>query len=167
VRHAVAGESAALAALAERTFREAWSAHNATSDMDAYCHANFSVAASAADRADPARTFLVAEIGGKPVGYLRSVIGVAPACVPGLSPIEISRIYVSRRWHGLGVGPALMSACLGTAAAAGHDVAWLAVWQRAPQPQAFYRKWGFEIVGTTRFELGADLQDDFVMMRRL
>ena len=81
------------------------------------------------------------------------------------SPLEVSRIYVLRRWHGRGVGPALMAECLRRASANGHDVAWLAVWQRAPQPLAFYRKWGFKIVGTATFQLGADVQDDYVMAR--
>ena len=167
VREAGLDDAAPLARLGERSFREAWAAYNTPADMDAYCAAHFTLRATRADLERPGAGFLVAECGGEPAGYLRWTTGPAPACVPARSPLEISRLYALRRWHGRGVGPALMAGCLRRAAAAGHDVAWLAVWQRAPQPLAFYRKWGFVVVGTATFPLGADRQDDFVMARGL
>lgn len=165
VREAGVGDAAPLARLGERSFREAWQGYNTPADMDAYCAAHFTLHATLADLERPGAGFLVAECGGQPAGYLRWATGSAPACVPARSPLEIQRIYALRRWHGRGIGPALMAECLRRAATAGHDVAWLAVWQRAPQPLAFYRKWGFVVVGTATFQLGEDRQDDFVMAR--
>lgn len=165
LREAGRRDAELLARLGERGFREAWHTYNKPDDMDAYCVAHFNLAATFADLDRPGVGFLVAECGGEAAGYLRWATGPAPACVTADSPLEISRIYVLRRWHGRGVGPALMGECLRRAHAAGHDVAWLAVWQRAPQPIAFYRKWGFEVVGTATFQLGADVQDDYVMAR--
>lgn len=166
VRPAVAREAAALAALAESTFRDSWQAFNTPQDMDAYCAANFTPARVAADLESPDVQLLVAESGGGLAGYLRWLPGGADG-VAAARPAELSRLYVRRNWHGRGAGPALMRSFLQRAAVAGHDAAWLAVWQRAPQPIAFYRKWGFEVVGTTTFLLGRDLQQDYVMRRAL
>lgn len=166
IRTATLADAALLAALGERTFREAWQGHNAPADMDAYCAANFTPRQVAADLEDPAVRYLLAELDG-PVGYLRTRVGPAPPEVRAGRPIEISRVYALKRCHGRGVGPALMRACLDDATCAGHDVAWLAVWQQAAQALAFYRKWGFAEVGTTTFRLGRDLQSDFLLCRPL
>jgi GNAT superfamily N-acetyltransferase len=165
VREAGRQDARLLAQLGERCFREAWHEYNTPGDMDAYCSAHFNLDATRADLGRPDVGFLVAECGGAAAGYLRWATGPAPDCVTAVSPLELSRIYVLRRWHGRGVGPALMAECLRRAREQGHDVAWLAVWQRAPQPLAFYRKWGFEVIGTATFRLGADVQDDYVMAR--
>lgn len=166
VRPAVPAEAAAVAALAEATFRESWQGFNEASDMEAYVDAHFRPEHVARDLSTPGVQLLVAEAGGPLLGYLRWRSGGAPG-IAGERPAEISRLYARRETHGRGVGPALMAACLRRAAVAGHDVAWLAVWQRAPQPIAFYRKWGFEIVGETTFLLGRDVQRDHLMRRSL
>jgi GNAT superfamily N-acetyltransferase len=167
VRTAGARDAALLASLGEATFRESWARFNDPADMAAYCLANFTTGLLEADLARPGVRYLIAESGAEAAGYLRLAAEAAPACVIAARPVEISRLYSLRSWHGRGVGPVLMTAGLRDARVAGHDVAWLAVWQRAPQPLAFYRKWGFEVVGTTRFHLGRDVQEDFVMTRPL
>ena len=167
LREAGRQDAPLLAQLGERCFREAWHEYSTPGDMDAYCAANFNLTATLADLGRTDVGFLVTECGGEAAGYLRWATGPAPDCVTATSPLEVSRIYVLRRWHGRGVGPALMAECLRRASEQGHDVAWLAVWQRAPQPLAFYRKWGFEVIGTATFQLGADVQDDYVMARRV
>jgi ribosomal protein S18 acetylase RimI-like enzyme len=42
---------------------------------------------------------------------------------------------------------------------------WLGVWEKNPRASAFYRKWGFEIVGAHTFRVGDDPQRDLVMYR--
>ena len=50
-----------------------------------------------------------------------------------------------------------------TAAAAGADCLWLGVWEHNPKAIAFYRKFGFEIVGEHTFMLGQERQRDLLM----
>jgi ribosomal protein S18 acetylase RimI-like enzyme len=167
IRAAGAADAETLAWLGEQGFREAWSGYNDPADMDAYCGEHFAFERVRRDLTGAGVRHFLAERDGQAAGYLRIDSGPAPAAVTGVRPGEISRLYVLRRWHGRGVGPALMQAGLAEAACAGHDVVWLAVWQQAPQALAFYRKWGFEVVGTSSFRLGKDVQEDFVMMRRI
>jgi ribosomal protein S18 acetylase RimI-like enzyme len=58
-----------------------------------------------------------------------------------------------------------MQACLDEAKQNHCDVIWLDVWERNPRAIAFYRKWGFVQVGTQTFQLGDDLQNDWIMAR--
>jgi len=167
VREAGPTDTEALAALAERSFRQAWAAYNDPADMDAYCAANFRPQSVRADLDRHDVSVLLAEADGELAGYLRRQSGPAPVCVDARSPVEISRVYVLQPWHGRGPAQALMREALAGSAQAGHDLAWLAVWQRAAQALTFYRKCGFVVVGTTTFRLGSDTQDDFVMQRRL
>ena len=46
-------------------------------------------------------------------------------------------------------------------------VLWLGVWERNLKALAFYRKWGFDIVGEQIFQLGDDPQRDLVMRRNV
>ena len=60
-----------------------------------------------------------------------------------------------------------MQRCLDEAAARGRRTVWLGVWEHNARAIAFYRRWGFTDVGSQPFQLGADLQTDRVMSRRV
>jgi ribosomal protein S18 acetylase RimI-like enzyme len=72
-------------------------------------------------------------------------------------------LYVSQRWHGLGIAHEIMREVLATARLAASDRIWLGVWQRNERALAFYRKFGFEVVGDHTFQFGNDPQRDLVM----
>ncbi|HEX3344713.1 MAG TPA: GNAT family N-acetyltransferase [Polyangiaceae bacterium] len=167
VRRAAAGDEAVLAELGARTFRDTFAADNTPEDMAIYLGETFGREKQAAELADPAGCFLIAEIDRVAVGYARLREGAAPACVTAPRPIEIARIYAEKSWHGRGVGPALLRACLDEAAARGCGAVWLGVWDRNLRARAFYRKWGFVEIGAKIFPLGRDRQNDVVMQARV
>ena len=137
IRSASAADNLLLAELGRRTFLETFGPDNTPENMAAYLEASFGLEIQAAELADPATLFLIAEV----------------------------RFYSRQDWIGLGVGPVLMQACLAYARSRGCDVLWLDVWERNTRAQAFYRKWGFEVVGTQAFQLGSELQTDLLMQR--
>lgn len=165
IRLATAEDAALLASMGEETFRDTFTADNTPADMEAYVAAAFGLAQQARELADPGTKILIAELGGDAVGYVRLIAGAAPACVEAGRPIEISRFYARKAWIGRGVGVALMTRALDEARTAGHDVAWLGVWERNARAIAFYEKWGFRAAGEQVFMLGSDAQRDLVMGR--
>lgn len=167
IRRATAGDAAMLADLAARTFRDAFAADNKAEDMDAYMSVAFTPAQLASELSASGNTFFVAEVEGAPVGYAQLRAGDAPTCVTGPDPVELSRLYVSQAWHGRGAAQALMRALVEEARAAGRRTLWLGVWELNPRAQAFYRKWGFRVVGSHVFVLGTDPQTDLLMERAL
>ena len=167
IRRAAVADATWLAALAARTFRETYAAHNTPENMERYVADHFSPALQAAELAESRYLTLVAEISGQPAAYTQLGRGPAPECVTGPTPMEIIRFYVERAWHGQGLAQRLMEAAAEHAAAAGARTLWLGVWERNPRAIAFYRKCGFAEVGTHTFVLGTDHQRDLVLARPL
>jgi ribosomal protein S18 acetylase RimI-like enzyme len=164
IRRATAKDAALLADLGRRTFAETFGPDNTPEDMAAYLDGAFGPEIQAAELADPCTTFFVADIEGAAAGYAQLRSGNTPE-VTGENPIEVVRFYASKEWIGHGVGPALMRACLDEAHRAGFQTLWLGVWERNARAQAFYRKWGFRVVGAHVFQLGSDPQTDLLMER--
>jgi diamine N-acetyltransferase len=167
IRYATAADNTLLAELGKQTFYETFATDNTPEDMAAYLATSFSPDKQAAELADPASTFLIAEDDDAAIGYARLKAGQPAAGVTGTRPIEIVRLYARKAWLGQGVGAMLMQACLDEAAQQGSDTVWLDVWEQNARARAFYSKWGFVEVGTQLFQLGSDLQHDLILQRSI
>src|SRR3546814_11132329 len=71
---------------------------------------------------------------------------------------SLKRIYSLSRFHGTGLGAALMERAV--AAAEGHRRLLLGVYARNDRALAFYPKQGFADIGTSRFDVGGKLYDE-------
>lgn len=167
IRRANESDAESLNALAARTFWDTFARHNRPEDMQAYLSEAFTTPKLKAEINDPRATFFVLEIEGVMAGYAKLYAGEAPDCVLGARSIEIVRLYVGEEFLGKGVGPALMNACLDEARRSGCDTVFLGVWEHNERAKAFYRKYGFEVVGSHPFILGEDHQTDLWMARSL
>jgi ribosomal protein S18 acetylase RimI-like enzyme len=167
IRHANLSDAPLLASLGAQTFSDAFAAENTPENLAAYLAASFIPAQLSAELSDPSILFLMAEIAGEAVGYAKLFSGQMPPEIIAPHPIELVRIYSTRAYFGRGVGPALMQACLDLATQRGFQSIWLGVWERNLRAQSFYRKWGFQIVGSHPVLLGADMESDYIMQRAL
>lgn len=167
VRHASPKDAALLSEIGRAAFDAAFGAQNNPSDLAAYLDKSFSPARQAYELSLPGCTYLIAESEGNPAGYARLQTGPAPECVPGSNPIELVRFYLLPGWIGQGHGTQLMQYCLDLAWGGGHDALWLSTWKINTRGIAFYRKWGFEIVGEQIFQVGNDPQEDYLLAKLL
>lgn len=124
--------------------------------------------------ADPAATVLVAPSETQATGELAIdgftvVLAEEPsdpevaAVITPRPVLELSKIYVHPARHGRGTAASLMAAIIEVAT--GSSGLWLGVNQQNLRAQTFYRRNGFEVVGTKHFQLGTVVEDDFVMFR--
>lgn len=167
LRQARAADAAALAVLAEQTFRATFAASNSAEDMALHCRNAYGEAIQAAEIAHPSMATLLVEQDDRLLGYAQLRWGRAPPCVVAKSPGEIQRLYVVQEAQGRGIANELMRRCIERLAARCSDVAWLGVWERNPRAIAFYRKFDFLEVGEHVFALGSDRQRDIVMAKPL
>jgi len=167
IRRGGAADAALLAEIGRRTFEQAFGSQNDPEQLARYLGEAFSEARLRDELAALGSSFFLAEDGDRARGYARILAGPAPEGVPAERPLELVRIYVDAAAQGLGVGAALMRACLEAGSAGGHDRVWLGVWERNPRAIAFYERWGFETVGRKTFVIGDDVQRDLVMARPL
>ena len=171
MRLATPADSRLLASAGSAFFRDTFGDANSVEDMDAYLADAFSEPRQRAELSAPeTRVWLAVDEGGEIAGYVHIRQKAPP--INGTSgtaerAVEIVRLYADRRWHGRGLGPALMDQAVVTAHACCADILWLGVWERNPRAIAFYEKQGFETVGSQDFTLGKDRQRDLVMARRL
>jgi GNAT superfamily N-acetyltransferase len=167
IRRAVDADAPVLAALAERIFIDTYLPSTRAEDVAAYVAQAFGPEKQAAEIADPAVTYLLAEVDGEPAAYAFLRSGAETPIGVGPGALEVARFYVRHAWHGRGLAARLMDAVVEEAARRGARTLWLMVWQQNPRALAFYLKHGFRIAGQAQFQMGADLQTDHVMVRRV
>lgn len=163
IRRARPEDAAALAELAERTFRDAFGATNDPVDMDLHCARRFGPAIQESEIRDPELITLLAEGEDGPIGFAQLRLDAAKDCVVAERPAELHRIYVLESRHGRGIAQGLMREVLTAAAQSQVDRIWLGVWEENPRAMAFYVKHGFEVVGEHVFRFGTDMQTDLIM----
>lgn len=164
IRLATINDAEALAQLAERTFRDTFTDANNFTDMELYCAKTFAMEIQRQEILDPNCETILAEIETQPVAFAQVKRYAPKECVAAKGPSELYRLYVSKEWHGQGVAQEVMVQVFSTAAHAGANHIWLGVWEDNPRAIAFYRKYGFNVVGEHIFQFGNDPQRDLIMM---
>lgn len=167
VRRATVADAGTLTVAAARMFIETFLAANDPSHVASYVAGAYSVVRQTAELRDPNTRTLLAELDGETIGYAQLRLGARSEHVTGPNPVELTRFYVDRTWHGRGLANILMRSVERSAAELGASTLWLGVWEHNPRAIAYYSKRGFLDVGDQEFWMGPDRQSDRVMMRPL
>lgn len=165
IRLAAVADAAALAELGRRTFSDAFAADNTPEDLAVFLDLTYSPQIQRDELQDPALTCLLAEQDGALVAYALLRTGKTSPYVIDPAAIELQRFYVDQPAHGTGLAHRLMQECVDHAAGLGASTVFLGVFERNVRAIRFYRKHGFEVVGSQVFRVGTDDQRDFVMAR--
>ena len=167
IREANFQDAELLAELGRRAFFEAFAEKTAPADMAAYLQTTFSIDAIKAQLNNENSLYLIIVYKADPAGYAYLSPTRPPGCIKDPEAIQLIRFYLLKKWYGLGVGNALMQACLDHSGARGYRTVWLSSWELNDRANAFYKKWHFKIVGRQKFMVGSDGQNDFIFMRSL
>jgi len=169
IRQAIPTDLDALRELAIRTFCDTFADSADPADMADYVRDVLSVERLGGELSAAENIFLLLFLPGEtlPAGYMKLRIGTAEKEIVGERPIELERLYVDRSAIGQGMGSRLMQTAIDEAVLLGYDTLWLGVWEQNYRAIAFYKRWGFEQVGSHVFVLGSDHQTDLVMQRAL
>ncbi len=170
LRPATPDDASALALIGAASFLDGFADAIAGPALVAHCRAQHSQAAYAAylARAGDGTAVWIAQVEATraPIGYAL----VTPPDLPvetRAGELELKRIYVLSRFFGTGAGQALMDRALGHARSRRAPRLLLGTWQGNHRATAFYRRNGFETIGTRRFNVGGTIFDDIVMARQL
>ncbi len=167
IRSATIYDAGQLSTLATTVFCDTYGALIPHEGRQEYLEHAFSVEALKVDLTHPSVKYLVACHNETLIGFSKLDPTHVPSGVRSTKPIELVKLYVPKAYHGLGVGAKLMKRSICQARELGYDGIWLCVWQKNKRAIAFYRKWGFEMVGTTPIFVGDVVFDDFVLEREL
>ena len=167
VRKALPEDLDLLIKLGTRCFYEAFNDVTAPDDMEAYLSSTFQKAAIENQLMDKRSLIFIADVGTDPAGYVYAHPAATPQCVSDKAAVKLERLYLRKRFYGRAVGDALMQISIEESRFRGYHSVWLSSWELNDRANAFYKKWGFEVVGNQKFTVGSDIQSDFILRRSL
>jgi GNAT superfamily N-acetyltransferase len=167
IRRAEASDAAALTAFARLTFVETYAGLNSPADTDQHLDEFYHEDRQRQELTDPCMHTLLAYAQTELVGFAQLEQVPVPECVEAERAVGLKRYYVKSSWHGKGIAGPLLLAVVDAARSMGASHLWLTVWNRNPRAIAYYSKVGFQRVGSNTFMVGADPQDDSIMLLEL
>jgi len=167
VRKALPNDLDLLIKLGRRCFYEAFNEVTAPDDMEAYLTTTFQKTAIENQLLDERSLIFLADADADLAGYVYSHPAVIPQCVGDKAAIKLERLYLRKRYYGRAVGDALMQISVEESRSRGYQSIWLSSWELNDRANAFYKKWGFKVVGNQKFTVGSDIQNDFILRRKL
>ncbi|GAB4092004.1 GNAT family N-acetyltransferase [Flaviaesturariibacter terrae] len=153
IRPATIDDVPLLARLAADTFVESHGHSAAPADIAAYKAEKYSEEALRAELADSANRYHLIFDDDEAAGFSKIVFDVPCPGRDETNLAKLERLYLLRRFYEKRLGAALFDFLVDLARKAGQQGIWLYVWTQNERALRFYRKQGFEIVGTHDFVL--------------
>jgi ribosomal protein S18 acetylase RimI-like enzyme len=154
IRHAAGRDVRLISALSITTCYEAYFEFDPPHDLADYCFNFLNPEATESEFNDPDSTFLIAELGGNAVGFIKLRENKIVDCLKDRHAIEVQRIYVLEKLKGRKIGQRMIEAGAAIGREKGYEVLWLGVWDKNVAAQKFYDRIGMTNVGTTDFTDG-------------
>lgn len=142
MRLAATDDALCIGALATQVYLDTYAPEGMRADLAREVQSLFSTAAIAAQLAKPDTRFLLAEVGGRLVGFLELALH-APCPLADAADAEIVRLYLHRNFQRHGLGRSLCD----QAQALARSRLWLSAWAGNAQALAFYRATGWTDIG--------------------
>jgi ribosomal protein S18 acetylase RimI-like enzyme len=156
----------ALQRIAIDTQVDTFGAFNTEANMNAYLEEAYNLASLRKELDEAGSRNCLAFLDNELAGFMRLRRSTEVDHLLGTNTIELQRLYVDTKFHGHGVGAAMMRDALQFAGRIGVDWIWLGVWERNFRAQEFYKRWGFERFSEHIFRMGDDPQTDWLLKRR-
>src|SRR5262245_9221008 len=166
VRVATRQDASLLAELGARTFRES-SPNTRHEDVESYVREYFTREKLLASLDVNKAAALILEKSGQAIGYALLAPDRAPNHVAPPHSLQIKWFYILQEWTGRKLGDVLMSRCHEHARCIGSGNIWLTVWKNNGRAIHFYERWGFRRVGTCDFIVGRNIQQDFLLLKKI
>jgi len=167
IRLATTKDAERIADLSRKTFKETFAADNSRENMDKFLNEQFTKGRLMMEVGEPENIFLLAYLDDELAGYAKLRDGNRPDPLKDIPCLEIARLYVLEEMMGHGVGKQLMRNALDIAEELDKKMVWLGVWEKNQRAINFYTKFGFEKFGDWEFQLGDDMQNDWLMKKAL
>jgi putative acetyltransferase len=178
-RRATVADLSALVAVSLDTFVETFAHLNDPADFEPYVAQAFDPQRIEQEVQDPSSIFYFVENEGVTLGYFKinlnrtpfddpdALFQITPDAYRDVPMSELQRIYLYKKYHGLGIASPMLDEVESVARQHGSERLWLGVWDANAQARRFYAKRGFEEFGAHLFVLGSDPQTDILMWKTI
>lgn len=167
LRAATPADVSALSRLATEAFVAKFGPLYSAQDLTTFLAENLSEAAVAADLANPAMLYRLAERGGRLVAFAKLGLSCGfPDHARGRRVLELKQLYTAPDATGGGLGSALMDWAMAEFAARGADEVQISVYSENYAAHRFYQRYGFEKVADITFKVGEQLDPEFLFAQQ-
>lgn len=170
LRPATTDDAPALAALARRAMKAKWEHLYRPEDFSAWLDEAHSDARTAREIADPGmRVAVIEDDAGALVAFCKLVLcaKLGRDHSDAARPLELKQLYTAPDRIGMGLGARLMDWALAEARGAGADEIQLSVWSGNHEAQRFYARYGFAKIADITFQVGEQVDEEFLFALRL
>ena len=167
LRAATEADIPALSRLATDSFIAKFGHLYSAENLNMFLAESLSEPAIAAELANPARVYRLAEAEGRLVGYCK--IGLTcgfPDHARGTNVMELKQLYTDPNATGMGIGGALMDWAMGEFAARAADEVQISVYAYNDGGHRFYRRYGFDKVADITFRVGDHIDPEFLFAQQ-
>jgi len=157
---------AVLAEIGATTFYDTFRPHNTEDDMQQYLAATYTPDLVKANLSKEGIHYFLGYLNGSDQGYVKLIENPIGLNLTG-RVMELEKIYLRATAQGSGLATALMQLAMEKSRSLGFEKLYLGVWQENERALAFYKKMGFEVFDTRKFQLGGRLCEDYLLYIRL
>ena len=168
LRAATPADIPALSRLAISSFVDKFGELYPSADLAAFIAGSLSEANIAAELANPARLYRLAQRDDALLAFCKLGLTCGfPEYARGRKVLELKQLYAAAAATGQGIGGALMDWAMQEFAARGADEVQISVYSGNDGAQRFYARYGFEKVADITFKVGEQLDPEFLFARML
>ena len=152
-----------LVRMSRKIFHDSFAYLNTPENMQEYMDRAFNPQQLLSELKNPMSEFYFIRADDDIAGFIKLNRGPAQSDIHDDTSLEIERIYVDKQFQGHGLGAKLIAKAKERALALELNAIWLGVWEKNPDAIRFYKRHGFEIVGSHPFRMGDEVQTDVLM----
>ncbi|MFT5883868.1 MAG: ribosomal protein S18 acetylase RimI-like enzyme [Arcticibacterium sp.] len=142
-----------ISILAKKTFLESHSHSANPSDIDTYIQKHYSLEAIRENLSVETHIYFLIYHGTEPAGYSKIILNTPFQGHKNSLSTKLDRIYILEKHYGFGLGKDLLDFNIDLAKSKCQSEIWLYTWKENQRAIAFYRKVGFQIIGSHDFKI--------------
>jgi GNAT superfamily N-acetyltransferase len=139
--------------LAIRTFIESHGHSAPIADIDAYILNKYSEATIESELADPGNIFHIIYYADQAAGYSKIIFNRICPLIASNNVTKLERLYLLKKFYDHKLGAGLFGFNNNLSIQEGQEGIWLYVWKENQRAVSFYKKAGFEIIGSADFKI--------------
>ncbi|CAN5614632.1 hypothetical protein BH10BAC5_BH10BAC5_02160 [soil metagenome] len=156
IKKAEKSENYLLSKLGKETFLESHGNSASHTDISLYVAQNYSSNAFKNELTDSNNLYHIIYHEEIPAGFSKINLNSSHPDIPFNNVTKFDRLYVLKEYYNMKLGLQLFEYNLSISKNNGQDGMWLFVWKENERAVNFYRKAGFEIIGSYDFKISED-----------
>lgn len=153
IQKATPAEAKLIADIAAKSYIQSHGTGAPAADIALYVSKNFALYVVEEELNNHENIFHIIYYKGHPVGYSKIVFNKSHPLIECATVTKLERLYLLQEFYGLKLGLTLFEFIIDLSKKSNQDGIWLCVWTKNQRALTFYKRSGFEIIGSINFKI--------------